>query len=150
MNPIARYLNRSLDIGGRLEIGASGSVLRLVRGGKVREVNLPLPVQVFLDGFHRGLYPPGGGLRPSPLARRQGKAHSLSDRRCVGDATSRPASVVVAAQGGHWTFVGRSQGGGFGPTVQLEDGTLVTSYSYRDGDDRTRLEVVRWRLPPPR
>jgi hypothetical protein len=43
---------------------------------------------------------------------------------------------------------GRSQGGGFGPTVQLEDRTLVTSYSYRGTDDRTHLEVARWKLPP--
>jgi hypothetical protein len=31
--------------------------------------------------------------------------------------------------------------------VQLKDGTLVTSYSYRGRDDKTRLEVVRWKLP---
>jgi len=42
-------------------------------------------------------------------------------------------------------------GGGFGPTVQLDDGTLVTAYSYagpggwREAD--FRIEVVRWRLP---
>ena len=42
----------------------------------------------------------------------------------------------------------RYQGGGFGPTVQMADGTLVTSYSYRGGDDKTHLEVVRWNLPP--
>lgn len=41
----------------------------------------------------------------------------------------------------------RFQGGGFGPTVQLEDGTLVTSYSYRAEDDKSHLEVVRWKLP---
>jgi len=41
----------------------------------------------------------------------------------------------------------RSQGGGFGPTVQLGDGDLVTSYSYRGEDDKTHLEVVRWRIP---
>jgi hypothetical protein len=45
------------------------------------------------------------------------------------------------------TPVGRPQGGGFGPTVQLADGTLVTSYSYRGADDQTHLEVLRWRLP---
>lgn len=45
------------------------------------------------------------------------------------------------------TPVGKYQGGGFGPTVQLDDGTLVTSYSYRDEDDRTHLEVVRWNAP---
>lgn len=57
MNPIVRHLNRTLNIGGRLEVGAGGAVLRLQLDGKVREVPLPLPVQVFLDGFHRGLYP---------------------------------------------------------------------------------------------
>jgi hypothetical protein len=45
------------------------------------------------------------------------------------------------------TPVGKSQGGGFGPTVQLKDGTLVTSYSYRGKDEKTHLEVVRWKLP---
>lgn len=45
------------------------------------------------------------------------------------------------------TPIGVSQGGGFGPTVQLADGTLVTSYSYRGKDDKTHLEVVRWKLP---
>ena len=38
-------------------------------------------------------------------------------------------------------------GGGFGPTVQLDDGALVSSYSYRGEDAQTHLEVVRWRLP---
>lgn len=45
------------------------------------------------------------------------------------------------------TPIGTSQGGGFGPTVQLKDGTLVTSYSYRSEDGESHLEVVRWRLP---
>jgi hypothetical protein len=45
------------------------------------------------------------------------------------------------------TPIGKQQGGGFGPTVQLADGTLVTSYSYRGEDDQTHLEVVHWRLP---
>ena len=45
------------------------------------------------------------------------------------------------------TPVGKFQGGGFGPTVQLKDGTLVTSYSYRGDDEKTHLEVVRWKLP---
>ena len=47
------------------------------------------------------------------------------------------------------TPVGKPSGGGFGPTVQLEDGTLVTSYSYPAADGQTRLEVARWRLPTP-
>ncbi len=45
------------------------------------------------------------------------------------------------------TPVGKPQGGGFGPTVQLADGTLVTSCSYRGTDDEPHLEVLRWRLP---
>ena len=42
---------------------------------------------------------------------------------------------------------GKSSGGGFGPTVRLGDGTLVTSYTYRAADNRKWAEVVRWRLP---
>ena len=42
---------------------------------------------------------------------------------------------------------GLEQGGGFGNTVQLEDGELLTCYSYREAPERTRLELVRWRLP---
>ena len=45
------------------------------------------------------------------------------------------------------TPIGKPSGGGFGRSVQLEDGTLVTSYSYRTEDNKTHLEVVRWKLP---
>ena len=41
-------------------------------------------------------------------------------------------------------------GGGFGPTVQLDDGTLVTSYSYAgpgEWGENFQSEVVHWRLP---
>jgi hypothetical protein len=41
-------------------------------------------------------------------------------------------------------------GGGFGPTVQLADGTLVTAYSFRTSHGKTRLEILRWKLPPGR
>ena len=44
------------------------------------------------------------------------------------------------------TPVGKPQGGCFGPTVQLDDGTLVTSYTYRGADNQTYAEVARWRL----
>ncbi len=57
MNPVVRHLNRTLTIGGRLEVGAGGTVLRLQLEGKVQEVPLPVPVQAFLDCFHPGLYP---------------------------------------------------------------------------------------------
>ncbi|MCH2129315.1 MAG: glycoside hydrolase [Pirellulaceae bacterium] len=42
---------------------------------------------------------------------------------------------------------GMHSGGGFGPTVQLDDGSLVTAYSYRSEDTKHQVEVVRWRLP---
>jgi hypothetical protein len=40
-----------------------------------------------------------------------------------------------------------ASGGGFGNTVQVVDGTLVTAYSYRGSDSNTHVEVVRWNLP---
>jgi len=36
---------------------------------------------------------------------------------------------------------------GFGPTVQLDDGALLTSYSWRDAPGVPHLELIRWRLP---
>ncbi len=57
VNPVVRHLNRTLNIGGRLEVGAGGTVLRLQLEGKVEEAPLPLPVQACLGCFHRGLYP---------------------------------------------------------------------------------------------
>ena len=42
---------------------------------------------------------------------------------------------------------GLASGGGFGNTVQLADGTLVSCYSYRPDEQTTRVEVARWRLP---
>jgi len=45
------------------------------------------------------------------------------------------------------TPIGQKSGGGFGPTIQLPDGTLVTALSFRGTDNETRLEVVRWWLP---
>jgi hypothetical protein len=40
----------------------------------------------------------------------------------------------------------RKSGGGFGPTVKLENGTLVTSYSCLGEDNRKHVEVARWQL----
>ena len=49
---------------------------------------------------------------------------------------------------------GMPSGGGFGCTVRLDDGTLVTSYSYRTRSDEfagayaeIHSEIARWRLP---
>ena len=43
---------------------------------------------------------------------------------------------------------GANSGGGFGNTLQLADGSLVSCYSYRAADNKTYVEVVRWSLPP--
>jgi len=40
-----------------------------------------------------------------------------------------------------------SSGGGFGPTIRLNDGALATCYSYRDAKDVTHAEILQWRLP---
>jgi hypothetical protein len=45
---------------------------------------------------------------------------------------------------------GMASGGGFGNTLQLKDGTLISCYTYRGADDRTHLEMVRWKLPVPK
>jgi hypothetical protein len=42
---------------------------------------------------------------------------------------------------------GAQQGGGFGNTVQLPDGSLVSCSSYRGLDAITHVEVIRWTLP---
>ena len=41
---------------------------------------------------------------------------------------------------------GIASGGGFGNTIQLADGTLISCSTYR-WDNDTPLEVIRWRLP---
>ena len=56
-NPLVRYLNRTLDIGGRLEVGASGETLYLFRDGTAVAISIPNPVRDFLVAFHRSEYP---------------------------------------------------------------------------------------------
>ena len=41
----------------------------------------------------------------------------------------------------------KPSGGGFGNTVQLPDGQLVSAYTYRGEDGNVRAEVLRWALP---
>ena len=40
-----------------------------------------------------------------------------------------------------------ASGGGFGNTIQLAEGDLVSVYSYRGEDGKTHIEAVRWTLP---
>jgi len=39
---------------------------------------------------------------------------------------------------------GMASGGGFGNTVQLGDGTLVSCYTYRGADEDVHIEIARW------
>jgi len=41
----------------------------------------------------------------------------------------------------------KPSGGGFGNTVQLPSGQLVSAYTYRGEDGNVHAEVVRWALP---
>ena len=40
-----------------------------------------------------------------------------------------------------------ASGGGFGNTVQIKNGTLVSCYSYRGKEGMTHVETIRWSLP---
>ena len=48
------------------------------------------------------------------------------------------------------TPANQRSGGGFGNTVQLQDGLLVSAYTYRGDDSNVHAEVVRWILPAPK
>jgi hypothetical protein len=68
----------------------------------------------------------------------------------------KPFSRQPFRKGDPWVWNPRGGSGGWSPTVQITDGTLVTAYSYRTGtsDDADQsesepchTEVARWRLP---
>ena len=69
-------------------------------------------------------------------------------------------AIISSDDGESWDFThdrivisGRNHGasgGGFGNTIQIGDGTLLSVYSYRGEDNKTHIEVVRWELPKSR
>lgn len=90
----------------------------------------------------------------------------LGDGRLLLTFTQRSVTHPIGLQavlshddGATWDFAndrivieartpwGQPQGGGFGNTIELADGLLVSCYTYRAADGKTYLEVVRWRLP---
>jgi hypothetical protein len=90
----------------------------------------------------------------------------LADGRLLMTFTQRSTAYPIGLQailshddGATWDFSndriiiegktpwGMSQGGGFGNTLQLKDGSLISCYTYRGADNKTHLEVVRWKLP---
>jgi hypothetical protein len=57
-NPIVRYINRHLDIGGHISIPVGSRVLSVARQGSDQTFRIPDAVGCFLDRFHAGGFPP--------------------------------------------------------------------------------------------
>ena len=108
-----------------------------------------------------------GQMYPSILRLADGRLLLTFTQRANADSLGLRATVGVEHDDGFEfdldrdlimidtnTPKGMPSGGGFGRTVQLDDGTLVSSYSYRTEADefagaygQLRLEIARWRLP---
>lgn len=56
-NPIIRFINRQIEVGGRMHIAVGSDVLTIARDGSWHTVCLPEPVCAFLDRFHAGEFP---------------------------------------------------------------------------------------------
>jgi hypothetical protein len=56
-NPIVRYINRHLDIGGYMTIPIEGGVMTVVREGTRQTIQIPDAVNTFLNHFHGGEFP---------------------------------------------------------------------------------------------
>lgn len=109
-----------------------------------------------VDGGRFGTY---GEMYPRFLA--------LADGRLMLTFTVRSSSrdghglglraIISSEDGGAWDFVHDrivisdqnhgASGGGFGNTIQADDGTLLSVHSYRGDDNKTHIEAVRWTLP---
>ncbi|MDA0657780.1 MAG: exo-alpha-sialidase [Planctomycetota bacterium] len=68
----------------------------------------------------------------------------LSEETVDGFVTDFVTDRIVLEQ---HTPVGQSSGGGFGNTIQLKDGQLISASSYRDAKGTTFVEAIRWELP---
>ncbi len=82
----------------------------------------------------RGLRPPLGLQAVLGTEKPDGFAFDFKSDRLVLDEKT-PAA--------------RPSGGGFGNTVQLRDGKLISAYTYRGEDGNVHAEVLRWGLPKP-
>jgi hypothetical protein len=56
-NPIVRFINRQMDVGGRMHIALGSDLLTIARDGSWHTVRLPEPVCSFLARFHAGEFP---------------------------------------------------------------------------------------------
>ncbi len=158
-----------------LWLGSSGRILNIVRVGSA-EIPIPgkrvfIPDDqsdhmvffksdddgaTMLSAGPLGTY---GEMYPSILRLKEGallltytvraQHPRLGVRAILGRETNEGAVFDFSSDGfelDYKTPVGESSGGGFGPTLQLSDGTLVTCYSFRR-EDEVNIEVVRWRIP---
>ena len=72
---------------------------------------------------------------------------TLEDGRLLFTFTQRPSVPPDKPPPGLRAALEEQTPDGFGSTVQLDDGALVSGYSYRTADDQLHCEVVRWKLP---
>jgi len=106
-----------------------------------------------------GTFGAGGEMYPRFLRLKDGRlllTFTVRSSSTDGHALGLRA-IISDDDGDTWNFnrdrlvihdqnVGVS-GGGFGNTVQSNDGSLISCYSYRGRDNKTHVEAVRWRLP---
>jgi len=158
-------------------LAKSGKLLHWIRCGPpspMHPMNDGRPVVTGDDSVDRTMWceSTDGGMTWSDVgdfgdyARMYPRALRLADGRLLMTYTQRGVIYPIGLRaqlsyddGDTWDFEfdqiviegktpwGAAQGGGFGNTLQLADGTLVSCYSYRGTDNATHIEVVRWRLP---
>ena len=56
-NPIVRFINRQMEVGGRMHIALGSDLLTIARDGSWHSVRLPEQVCAFLARFHAGEFP---------------------------------------------------------------------------------------------
>ncbi len=78
----------------------------------------------------------------------RGMSHPLGLRAIVsyddGESWDFDSDQLIIEGFTPWAL---SSGGGFGNSIQLADGKLVSCYSYADAGGKPQIEVVRWELP---
>jgi len=160
-------------------LNRQGKLLHWIRCGPpspMHPMNDNRPVPVGNDSIDRTMWCDSGdgGLTWSDIrdfgeyARMYPRVLQLKDGRLLLTYTQRGLAYPIGLRallsyddGLSWDFEhdqlviegktpwGMVQGGGFGNTLQLDDGGLISCYSYRGADNQTYVEVVRWRLPEP-
>ncbi len=106
-----------------------------------------------------GTFGAGGEMYPRFLRLNDGRLLlTFTVRSSSTDGHSLGLRAIISDDDGEtWDFdqdrlviddqnIGAS-GGGFGCTVQANDGMLISCYSYRGPKNQTHIEAVRWRVP---